>query len=121
MEFVFNGKRIKYEDEKIWLLRETKNPYWFELKGCVDSYGYRRVGINNRKFLYHRIVYLLYNPDWDILDNSHDKSIDHIDRDKLNNSIDNLRVVNHQQNHWNRGNVKGYSFDKRTKKWKKNT
>ena len=45
-----------------------------------------------------------------------DNSIDHIDRDKSNNNIENLRVVTNAQNQWNR-DVKGYSFHKATGKY----
>ena len=114
----FNGLKIKYESDKVWVWREKwgkhklKNPYWYELKGTVNkSTGYKCVCINNKKYKYHRVVYFLHNPDWDIHDTCCDNSIDHIDQDKLNNSIENLRVVTHQQNMWNQ-NRKGYYFNK---------
>lgn len=44
--------------------------------------------------------------------------IDHIDGDKSNNRISNLREVNNQQNQWNQVNAKGYHWDKATKKFK---
>jgi hypothetical protein len=41
------------------------------------------------------------------------KCIDHINRDKLDNRIDNLREVSFNQNSWNqKKNSKGYSFNK---------
>ena len=109
-----NGMKIKYEDDKVWVLRETKTKpsYWFELKGSVDiSNGYRRVKINYKTYLYHRVVYYLHNDGWKIHDSSMDNHIDHIDRDRLNNNIENLRVVTNQQNHFNT-NAKGFSFHK---------
>ena len=114
---LLNEMKLKYEDGKIWLWRETsgnrtlKNPDWWELKGCVRGDGYRLVGINNKQYLYHRVVYYLHNKEWAIDDSSRDNYIDHIDRNKLNNSIENLRVVTHTQNQWNR-NGKGYYFRK---------
>jgi len=111
---LLNGKKLKYEEGKIWLLRETKTKpsYWFELKGSVDiSNGYRRVKINYKTYLYHRVVYYLHNDGWKIHDSSMDNHIDHIDRDRLNNNIENLRVVTNQQNHFNT-NAKGFSFHK---------
>ena len=123
MEVVLNGKKIKYEDGKLWKWRETsgshklKNPDWWELKGWVNKVnGYRLVGINKKDYSYHRVVYFLHNQEWDIHDSCRDNSIDHIDRNKLNNSIENLRVVTHQQNAWNR-DVKGYSFIKASGKY----
>ena len=118
MDREFNGKKIKYEEGKLWLWREMSsrgmlhNPYWFELKGWVDkSNGYRRVSINDKSYLYHRVVYFIHNQEWNIRDNCRDNIIDHIDRNPLNNNIENLRVVTNQENLWNR-DCKGYCFDK---------
>ena len=123
MDREFNGKKIKYDEGKLWLWREMrskrklKNPYWYELKGCVDkSNGYRCVSINDKKYFYHRIVYFIHNQEWDIHNSSQDNSIDHIDRDKSNNNIENLRLVTHQQNMWNR-DAKGYCIDNRSGKY----
>ncbi len=44
-------------------------------------------------------------------------SIDHIDGNRSNNKIDNLRDVTSQQNHWNRTTAKGYSWDKSANKF----
>ena len=43
--------------------------------------------------------------------------LDHINRDKSDNRISNLRMVNHQQNCFN-NNYKGYTWDKTRNKWK---
>jgi len=117
MECELEGRTLKYEDEKLFIWREnkTRNSYWFELKGRIGNGGYRRVDINKKYYL-HRIVYYIHNPDWNIHDNCINNSIDHIDRNPLNNTIENLRVVTHQQNHFNR-NAKGYYFHKASGKY----
>jgi hypothetical protein len=43
--------------------------------------------------------------------------IDHINRIRDDNRIENLRLVTPQQNHFNRSNVKGFKWDKQRKKW----
>ena len=112
-----NGLKIKYDEGKIFVWRETsgnrtlKNPDWREAKGSVNKNGYRYVEINKKSYSYHRVVYFLHNQKWKIHDSSTDNSIDHIDRDKLNNNIENLRVVTNQQNLWNQ-NAKGYCFNR---------
>ena len=122
MECELNGLKIKYESGKLWKWREMrgkhklKNPDWWEAKGGVKT-GYRYVKINNKSYLYHRVVYFIHNDEWKIHDSSTDNIIDHIDRNPLNNSIENLRVVTHQQNLWNR-DVKGCSFNKANGKYK---
>ena len=45
------------------------------------------------------------------------KQIDHIDGNRTNNSLGNLRIVNHQQNHFNRTKTKGYYWNKQLNKW----
>lgn len=64
---------------------------------ATDSKGYLMVSINGIGYSVHRIIYeTFYNC---IL--SKEQQIDHIDRDKLNNSIDNLRVVSNMENQYN--------------------
>ena len=113
MKVVLNEMKIKYEDGKLYVLRETKTKpsYWWELKGTLDKDGYRCVGINYKIYKYHRVVYFIHNDYWAIDDSSMVNHIDHIDRDKLNNNIENLRVVTHSQNMWN-NDCRGYTFDK---------
>ena len=65
--------------------------------------------------LRHRIIAYTYLG----LDLENQKQqIDHQDGNKLNNSLDNLRVVTHQQNQWNQNKAKGYYFNKASQKWK---
>ena len=121
MECELNGLKIKYESGKVWMWREKrgnqtlKNADWREAKGCLKK-GYRCVQINKKKYKYHRVVYFIHHQEWDIHDSSTDNSIDHIDRDKLNNNIENLRVVTNQQNMWNI-NAKGFTFNKANGKY----
>ncbi len=46
-----------------------------------------------------------------------DKYIDHINGITDDNRILNLRDVTNQQNQWNQTKAKGYTWNKRTKKW----
>ena len=86
--------------------------------------GYRRIRINGKQYRAHRLIYLMFNELWDITDTSQDNSVDHKDEDKLNNSIDNLRVATNSQNKANSGEYKnntsgttGVNWDKEKGKW----
>ena len=121
MEFSLHGVKFNYEYGNIYQLYEYKKGYeWKERKMQSDGNGYKRFQFKINKKIYtftlHRLIYWLLNPDWDILDSSTNNSIDHIDGNPLNNNIENLRLVTHQQNQWNRTRAKGYYWDK--KKWK---
>ena len=127
MEFVIMNRRFKLVDDNVIICRahycgvETKNETWRPIKFCENDNGYLVAGITingkSRKFLKHRILYLARNPGWDILDNSSSNCIDHINHSRTDNDADNLRVVTHQQNNFNRSNVKGYYWSKSRKKW----
>jgi hypothetical protein len=81
-----------------------------------DDGGYRTLIINGRTYAASRLAWLLfYGVDPGEL------QIDHIDRDKLNNRISNLRTVTHRENHQNRAigasGIRGVTYNKRTHRW----
>lgn len=123
MECIINGILIKYENNKLYSFRthaRSKNKKWYILKGAVSSYKgkktYRSSEINGKNYRHHRLIYKLHNPEWDITDTSNLNQIDHIDRNKLNNNIDNLRVVTATENRYNTEH-KGYFWNKRDTIW----
>lgn len=92
---------------------------WIELKFHENTGGYLVTKINYKEYRKHRLIYFAYNQNWNI-DNNCIKTnvIDHIDGDRLNNNIENLRNVTCQQNQWNRTKAKGYCWDNKYNKWK---
>ena len=82
-----------------------------------SSNGYCLVGFNGRKVAYHRIIWILLNGDIPA-----GMQIDHIDGNRINNDIDNLRLVSHRENGQNRvehrnGRLVGCTYCKRGHKW----
>lgn len=93
-----------------------KNPHWRGVAINKTKRQYLVCSIGLKKYLHHRIVYFAHNPEWNINDSSDNNQIDHIDGDKLNNHITNLRVVTQAQNCQNKI-AKGYYYNKKAKKW----
>lgn len=88
--------------------------------GTVTKYGYRIVTVDGQKYCAHRLVWLLHTGVWPSGD------IDHIDGDKLNNRINNLRDVSRSVNQQNRNKILsnnttgllGVSYHKRAKSYR---
>lgn len=89
-----------------------------ELGSLAD--GYKLIQVNSITFKSHRLAFLYvhgYLPELPLM-------LDHIDRNKTNNAISNLRVVNSSENVRNVGlqtnNTSGHTgvhFHKRSSKW----
>jgi hypothetical protein len=91
---------------------------WIALKFNESKTGYLRTMINEKNYLKHRLIYFAYNQDWEIQNGCiKTNSIDHIDGDRLNNNIENLRKVTHQQNCFNITTAKGYTWNNKANKW----
>lgn len=80
--------------------------------------GYRVGNINRVRYQAHRVVFALGHGRWP------SALIDHIDLDRSNNRLDNLREATRQQNTWNKGltvqnasGFKGVSLDRGTGRW----
>lgn len=64
--------------------------------GCYDSYGYLKIKIKGRTFSAHRLAWFLYYGKEPTLE------IDHINGDRADNRICNLREVTRAENNYNR-------------------
>jgi len=101
-----------------WLVSTNKRIKIGDIAGCDRGDGYRQMKINGNKYLEHRLVWLYhygYMPT---------KGIDHINGDKSDNRIANLREATDSQNSQNRGIHKnnktgfmGVTFHKPSGKW----
>ena len=127
MEFELNDVKLKLDGNQLYYWydsignRKLKNPRWRLKKLTVNEIGYQRTPVSTRNFGFHRIVYYAHNPEWNIWDTSHNNEIDHIDRNKTNNNISNLRVATRSENALNQeqvDNAKGYSFHKASGKYR---
>lgn len=92
---------------------------WFDMLSTATSFyvrkgGYVMVRFDSTRELLHRIV----------MDCPSGLCVDHIDRNPLNNSLSNLRIVTIAENNQNKGllpsntsGVEGVSWDRRSRTW----
>ena len=111
---------LDYIPETGMLLQKKKRPKVKvgSIAGVVTPRGYRYIQLNGRKYAAHRLVWFIEYGCFPSL------FIDHIDGNKLNNHISNLREVTIKQNNENRGaqknnkiGIKGVSYNKKLKKY----
>lgn len=91
--FDYNGRDL------IWrITRPYANPGCGAgtIAGGVNSIGYRRITLFNKQYLAHRLIWLYVHGKWP------DGMLDHINRDKLDNRIENLREADMALNVRNR-------------------
>jgi len=107
--------------------KETGKLYWKVVRqrgkvgdevGCDNGRGYLVTGINGKTYKVHRVIFLMhkgYLP----------KTLDHINGDRSDNRLENLRAVTRSQNQHNRklnknntSGFKGVSWDTRRKTWR---
>ena len=86
------------------------------------SCGYIHILLRNKKkkiklFTLHRIIYYAFNQDCNIYNSSMDNFIDHINGNKSDNRLSNLRNIIHQHISFNT-KTKGYYFDKRANQYR---
>lgn len=93
------------------------------LKNVVSDTGYYRVVLSKDSKKKIKKVHILLMQAFKEYDSN--LVVDHIDGKKLNNNLNNLRMVSRSQNQWNRkansnssSKYKGVSWDSTHKKWK---
>lgn len=105
-----------YEDGFLYLKKPLRNGRKGKIKGYINSNGYRVMSLKNIGYYYHRVIYCYFNknvPDM----------LDHINLDKNDNRIENLRHSDSSKNTMNKnkyagaGLYKGVSFHKKHKRF----
>jgi hypothetical protein len=88
-----------------------------DIAGCIDKQGYRVIRIFNKNRKAHRLA-------WLYVYGEQPKLLDHIDRNRSNNAISNLRIATQRENTINRSslsnNASGFTgvlWHAKAKKW----
>lgn len=82
----------------VWKTACTTNPLRVgTTAGAIDAVGRIRIGMNGRRYLAHRIIWLWVTGKWP------EYEVDHRDGVKSNNCWKNLRAATPTQNHYNIG------------------
>ena len=103
-----------------WIKKPSRRVKVGQVAGRFNGNGYLRIKFKGIDYFAHRLAYYMYHG-VDPLG----KCIDHIDGDKANNKIDNLRLASYVQNQMNRVNllsnntsgITGVYWHKKLKKW----
>ncbi|EHM45250.1 HNH endonuclease [Escherichia coli] len=112
--FVWNWRAGSSKAIKSWNGR-----FAGKLAGTINDDGYLVIGINRRIYPAHRLAWLIFYGE-------HPEGIlDHINRVRTDNRIENLRKATHSQNMQNRkmqsnnkSGFRGVSWDERYGKWR---
>lgn len=102
----------------VWKVSPNSRAKIGDIAGCVSCYGYILGTINKKSYRLHRIVWLWHHGYFP------ENQIDHINRIRTDNRIENLREVTPACNMRNKGNmrtntsgVKGVSLVKKSNVW----
>lgn len=115
-EFRWKFRDRKYcKSDRSWKSWNGKNAG--TTAGTLDERGYRDIRIFSKLYKAHRLAWLYVYGEWP-------NEIDHINRIRDDNSIENLRDVTGSQNQWNRSietertsQYKGVHWNKNANKW----
>lgn len=100
-----------------WKINKSQKLKIGDIAGCSDGLGYFHTMIDGKNYKNHRIIFLMFH-------GYLPKCIDHIDNNRSNNCIENLREATRSQNCQNskksirnKSGVKNVHWNKQTQKW----
>ena len=122
LDFLENTFQLSNESSSnlIWIKPTCTKLKPGSMAGCLRKNLYWYVSFDKKQYLVHRIVYFMYHKI-----NIDHIQIDHINQNKFDNSIFNLRIATHSQQQCNKtakknstSNHKGVSWHPPLSKWR---
>lgn len=114
-------ERLHYDPETgafIWKVKPAGPVKAGSPAGTINSKGYRVILINWKTYVAHRLAWLYVYGEWPSV------QVDHINGDKADNRLANLRLATNSQNQANRGpqkrnksGVKGVFWNRARRRW----
>ena len=107
------GEYLAYNEEEgvlTWIKSPSRKIKVGSKAGSKYTKGYLGLGFKGRKYLLHRVIWFIYYGEQPPL------VLDHMDGDRTNNRIANLREASVSDNTCNK-TCKGYSFNRKASKW----
>ena len=111
-------ENFDHKDGQLFWKKSRGNVKKFTKAGTLGSHGYYQIRFLGKTYLTHRLVYLFVHGQMP-------SQIDHIDGDKTNNRIENLRSCNQSENRMNaicsslnKIGIKNVCWSKSNKRWR---
>lgn len=114
MNIEYYRKQLRYDPTTghLWWVSRRRGRRTDRPAGALDKlHGYIRIQIDGESWLAHRLAWALH------YNGQPPKEIDHKNRIRSDNRIDNLRAVTHSENMHNLGGQRGVSFCNTRKRW----
>lgn len=99
--------------------KNFKKREWRIVENTANCNKYNHLKINGKMIFRHRIMaYCFLGLENIVGKKNNDNCIDHINGNRIDNRVENLRITTQRENQFNRPNAKGYCWIGENKKWR---
>jgi hypothetical protein len=100
--------RLRYDPDtgRLYWRKNFRRVREGDRAGYDTGSGYRAIKVAQKQIMEHRVAWAIFYGEWPM------REIDHINQNKSDNRIANLRDVDRTENNLNNRNVRGYRMNK---------